>query len=359
MYKINDTFSISVSVNDKDFPLDGGNALMVAHIHASSISGLPLLNLQILDGLNIMPNFGLTDGSSLVVSIKGTITETRKFKVHNWTKVPNGQGFTYNIDGYWDAPMWFAGTSNKGIQGTSGSVIAKIAQMTGLKVYWPAVGTDFMTWFPGNSTFGEFAKEIARHGYISDASHMVLAVDSLGYVRYRDINASSTPKATLGYVKTGNNFITITAFGPNTKSGMNNMVAGYRHTRQLQSVIAESEKESALTFKSPSKTPILSSEVRNDIGRGFISYSALDSGNVHKSYERALYQNTRFNLLYSMTGEFLTPVQTGLEALDVISYVEGKDHTEDSGTYTLKGKVILVAGSTYQEKLMGLKNGQK
>ena len=85
----------------------------------------------------------------------------------------------------------------------------------------------------------------------------------------------------------------------------------------------------------------------------------IDFGNVHSNYERARYQNTRYNLLNSLTGEFLFPFQTNWEPFDNFNLALTADlnSTQYNGEYTVQSKIISIQGTTYNEKIIAVKNG--
>ena len=365
-YRINEQTTAALFIGGKEFLLDLGNAMRSMHIRSSSLISLPEAKFTVVDQLNQMPNYGLQDGAQIVLQINGTINLTRKFRVFKWKRYPIGQGFTFEIECYWDSPKYWIGTTNAGFTGSSAQVLQQISAETGLK--WNSENdttSDSMVWMGGNQTYSEFSKDIARHGYISDTSHMGLAIDSLGTMRYVDINKLAKPKLTVGYTPgpSDHQFLMITDFAPKTSSGVNNAVGGYMHSRYVQNVEGSGSSidtlEDELSFTSDSKFPLLSSDVRSKMGRGSVSFSPVNWGNVHDNYERALYQNARYNLLNSLTGEFVFPFQTNLEPFDNFNLALPAEllSTQYNGEYTIHSKIIFVQGSSYNEKIIAVKNG--
>ena len=181
MYKISEQFEVGLYINGQEFPLEAGNALNLVHIMTSTKVMMPVMHLQFTDALGLAPKFGLTDGSPVSVTIKSAVTVTRDFRIYKWSRMPSGTGFAYTLDCYYDAPKYWAMTSLAGIRGSSYSAISQIADMTGLTMWTKSAETaDNMLWLPANKTYGAFARTIARYGYRSDESHMVLALDTEG-----------------------------------------------------------------------------------------------------------------------------------------------------------------------------------
>lgn len=363
MFKVNDYTQVGVYIDGYEFPLSNGNALTVLHIVASTTLTLPALHIQIMDSLNVMKDTNLNDGSKLTVVIKGAQTITRNFRVHHWIRTPIGPGFTYTIDAYYDAPQYWSGSAIGGITDTSSNVLSSICDTTGL-TYWPKNTStkDSMLWMPSNKSYGLWARAIARYGYLNDTSHMVLGVDTQGNMRYIDVNSFASSGINVGYLAPQgvDNFITITDFKPTVKSGINNNLAGYLHTRNVQSISNGTDPESELSVNIGNNPyPLFNQDVRSTIGRGSISYSPIDVGNTHDKYERARYQNSRYDMLNNLGGEFLFPVQNNLEVLDDFSYTgpAGLHNIQYDGTYRIGTKIIFIAGSTYQEKVIAFRLG--
>lgn len=363
MFNINNSLTCAVFINGQEFPLDSGNALNSVHIGASTLYKLPQMQIIISDVTNVMPKFGLQDNVPLTITLNGLYKMDRNFRILNWSPRPIGDGFQYVINCYWDAPRYWAGSSKVGFTGTSSNVLAALADTTGLKVYEKNAKTsDSMTWMQANRSFSQFARDIARHGYVNDKSHMMLAVDSLGNLRYVDLNALTVKPVNVALTPPpdGVDQLLITDFRPITKSGLNNIIGGYQTERMIQKIDpAAATTAKQIDLKSDAQFPLVNTKVRSTIERGPISYTPISFGNVHDNYERALYQNIRFNLLKNLTGEFLFPFQTPFEpgSQIVFSQVPDRKSTEYNGVYTVTEKIIFIQGTSYNEKIIGVKNG--
>lgn len=360
-YRLNDQMTASLFIGGKEFVLDFGNAMQSVHLKASCLQALPVMRLSLVDTLNLMPEYGLQDGVQIVLQINGAVNMVRNFRVFQWTRDPQGQGFAYTIDCYWDSPKYWFGTNAAPIRGSSTQALQRIASMCGLG--WDGNNTtagDSMLWMQGNKTYANFAQDICRHGYVADNSHMALAVDSQGKLRYRDVNSITKPKVTVGSIAPPNasQFQMITDFQPHTRSGAFNALGGYRHSRYTQMIDGDSSVESQVTAVPDAQKLLVSDEVRGLMERGGISFSPLDWGNVHSNYERAQYQNARFNLLNSLTGEFLFPYATSWEPFDNFNMSSPAETLSSAydGEYVVATKIVHIQGGTYNEKIIGVKN---
>lgn len=366
-YRVNDNVSIAIYIDDQELPLDNGNALHLLHIVGGALITLPTLHFHFTDLLRVVPLMGLRDGSRIQVTINAIVTIDRYFRVYSWSRSPVGDGFSYTVDAYWDAPKFWLGTTESSINASSSDALQQIAQTCALKVYPSNTATsDTMVWCPGNSTFGQFAREISRYGYVNDKSHMVFGVDTTGLLRYVNVNGNPPPSTAVGYTPAENevNFKVISDFTPKNTSGIHNSLLGYRHVRYPQPVLASSPTDETspiqdITLEPDSRFPLLNEKVRNLQTRGTFSYAPINFGNVHSKYERAKYQNTRYNMLNSVQGEFVFTYQTPWELCDNFKYVSpaALHNSSYDGEFTVGTKVIYITGGTYQEKVIAFKNG--
>jgi len=360
-FKVNDQLDGLIKINGQELVLTNGNFLKTLHIRAAALDALPTMHFEFVDLLKLVPSMNLNDGSTVEVTLSSNIQIVRNFRVFSWLRTPVGDGFAYSIDCYWDAPQYLMGTSCAGILGSSSSVLNTIATTCGLGIStFNQVTADQMIWLPNNRTYAIFAKDVARHGFRSATSHMVLAVDSHGTMRYWDINSNPAPAVTVGFVPPSNGgaYQRISDFTATINSGTNNMVGGYQHVRHAQSVTG-STVVNQLTLSSDSKVPTINFDVRTELARSFVTHSPLDYGNVHPNYEQAWVQNIRYNLLNSMEGQFLFNTMTNWEPLDNFNYAAPSDlnNNQHDGEYTVTTKIVFIAGKDYSEKIIAVRNG--
>jgi hypothetical protein len=361
MFRINEQLEAAVYINGKELTLKGVNFMQSVWIRADAKWKLPLMVLRFVDLCDAVSKVGLQDGSPIVLAFNGVVSLERKFLVHSWKRSPAGEGFAYTLNCYWNAPKWWTATTNSNIRGTSHDVIKQLAHTCKLEFSSTSTQTsDSMLWSGANRAYNEYARDIARHGYVDEKSQMVMGVDTEGMLKYVNINAIPKPTVNVGYAAqaTSGPFLQITDFTPSNIAGNNNAIAGYLHDRHSQS-LEEEKVHKSVTLEPDCRKPLINTEVRSEIGRGGISYSPIDFGNVHENYERALYQNTRFNLLNNLAAEVLIGFQTDMDLFDNFKYVPPTQLKSDSyaGEYTISGKIIYIAGSSYNEKLIAVKNG--
>jgi len=356
---------VSVFINNVEYPLGPGeNTVAFIHIGYSTKTMLPTLHFKLIDTIKSLDQLQLQDAIPIRIVIKPlqAQTQTFNFRKFHHEKEFNGNSFEYDIDGYYDAPRYWSGTATAGIRGTSNDVLSQIASTCGIP-YDGTSTSDAMLWMPRNRTFGEFAKKVAARGYASAGSYMVLGVDPIGGMKYKDVNnlPAPTAKIVLGQYEMGS--FTATGYNPQAKSGLNNKMTGYKNQRVQQSMVAADTHtvHDQITFTPDSNAPLFNSAIPDKIQQGYKTFSAIDVGNVHPSYEQAVYQNMRFANLYSMSVEFLLSTPTNLQLLDTFTFsVDTENQKQDvayAGVYTIAARAFLITGANYGEKLLGVRQG--
>jgi hypothetical protein len=192
---------------------------------------------------------------------------------------------------------------------------------------------------------------------------MVLGVDPVGGMKYKDVNTLPDPSAkiVLGQYLIG--AFTATDYQPQAKSGLNNKMTGYQNTRVQQSMIGDDTHtmHDQVTFTPDSNSPLFNVAIKDKIQQGYRTFSAIDVGNVHTNYERAVYQNMRFANTYSLSVEFNISTPTTLQLFDTFTFaVDTENQKQDvayAGTYIISAKAFLIVGANYAEKLLGVRQG--
>ena len=356
---------ISISINGTDYPLDPGtNTLNFLQMGCSARQKLPTCHFAVTDNTKALDKVFLQDGIPLTIVVKAnrSLSQTYNFRLFHKKKTFDGSSYKYEIDGYWDAPIYWAGTSEAGIQGTSSTVLQNIATLSGLH-YRGITTNDPQLWMQRNRSYGDFAKVVYQHGYVSDKSYTVAGVDLTGTLIYVDANNLPTPTVTLVAYQMVDGMYTVVDYRATSKSGLNNNLTGYNNARytQSQSGTALSTANDQLAFTPDTTAPLFNTDVKTIAARGYQSYGPIDVGNVHSKYERAAYQNMRYANLLSMDVDFLVNMPVPLTLFDKFTFsVETANNKQDpaySGVYIVSGQALYVQGTTVAMKLQACRSG--
>ncbi len=364
-YVVQGRIEVSIFINDVEYPLDpGGNTLNFLHVGVTTKGRLPTCHMALTDTLHSLDKLNLQDAIPIRVAVKaltGT-TKTYFFRKFHHTKEFNGSAYQYSFDGYWDSIKFWTGTSIATIRGTSDDVLQNIATACGLS-YDGVPTNDSQLWVPRNRSYGEFVNSVQSRGYIDQTSYMVAAVDLTGTLRYRNVNDLPDPTRTVIAHNLSTTAFTAMDFRPVAKSGLGNKLTGYWNTRHSQSMTGAtlSTPNDQLAFTPDVRSPLFNTAAKTESARGYQTYAAIDVGNVHGNYERAVYQNQRFANLFSLEVEFLMYTPTNFTLFDKFTFaVDAESQKQDlayGGVYTIAGFSFLVQGATYAEKLLGVRHG--
>lgn len=363
-YALANQLEVSLYINNVEYPLDSNNVLDFLHIGSSTKGKLPTIHFGLTDQLHVLDQLELQDAIPLRVALKGygAPTVSYAFRKFNHTRVFNGACYVYQVDGYWDSPLFWAGTTLAGIRGTSNDVMRQIANTCGLK-YVGKSTADSQLWMQRNRTYGDFAKHVATRGYIDDGSYMLACVDLTGTLIYTDVNRLPTGQYIVIANQLADGAYTAIDYSAVASSGLNNQVTGYNYTRYGQSMTSASPHTAydTLQFQADSRSPLFNTTMKQRAARGMMTYAPIDVGNVHDSYERAVYQNQRFAGLYNLDVEFLMTHATTLDLLRTFTFsaVDENDRKDEanSGDYTVSARSLLIQGTVYAEKIIGTRTG--
>lgn len=363
-YVVDGKIEVSLHINGQEFPLDAINTLNFLKISWWTRGILPLCHFSIFDGLHTLDQIELQDGIPLTITLKplASQTVTYNFRKFHHSKDFNGNAFTYEVDGYLDVPLYWAGTSIAGIQGTSSAALQQIATKCGLTFNGGSTN-DAQLWMPRNRTYGEFANMIKKRGFASATSYMELGINPDGTMIYQDVTQLPAPTQTviLGEYQSGS--YTAADYNPKAKSGIVNKMTGYQNTRYAQSMVSSnlSEANSQVTVTPDVTSRLFNTTMQQAISRGYQSFGGIDVGNTHPNYETAIYQNMRIANLYSLDVEFLIQTPTTFRLLDTFSFAVDSDINKQdaayAGTYIVGGRSLLVTGAQYAEKILGVRQG--
>ena len=356
---------VSISIDGKTYPLDPGtNTLTFLHMSCSTKGKLPTCHFKVTDTIKSLDQIFLQDGIPLQITLKayGSQTQIYNFRLFHKKKSFNGAAFEYEVDGYWNAPIYWTGTSEAGIQGTSSEVLAQIAKTCGLQ-FKGVTTSDAQLWMQRNRYYADFAKIVAQHGFITQSSYTVAGVDLTGTLLYVDANNLPAPTTQLIAYQMVPGMYTVTDYKAVTKSGLNNNLTGYNNVRFTQSQAGStlSSPNATVQFTPDTTAPLFNTAVQQQAARGYQTFGPIDVGNVHSNYERAAYQNMRYANLYSMDAEFMTLLPTPLTLFNTLNFsLETENKKLDpaySGTYITSGKAIYIQGTSYTEKIAASRTG--
>lgn len=363
-YQVDGRIEVSIFINNVEYPLDTFNILNFLHIGTSTRQILPTCHFAITDVLHILDSIDIQDGIPLRITLRALQSDTLTFnfrKFHH-KKIFNGASFVYEVDGYLDAPRYWAGTSCAGLKGTSGEVLSQIANLCGL-TYSGDNTNDSQLWLQRNRTYGEFARKITSRAYLDDKSYMGLGVEFDGTLLFKNISAlpSTQQKIILGQYVGG--AMTAVDYLPVATSGINNKMTGYQNSKFTQNLIDDKTFNSYtdVTFTPNVKSPYFNQTIKDKIILGYRTFGGIEVGNTYENYDRAIYQNIRLANTYSLDVQFLMQLPTTLRLFDKFTFsVDTEQQKQDvsyAGEYIVSARALYVVGVNFAEKIIGTRTG--
>lgn len=363
MYRIKGRLELALLFNQKEFPFDRVNSLDFIHISSSSRLGVPMIHLKVCDaGQWLVKNQLLLDGVIINVLLKvRDKTQSYAFRLNSYRENQSESGPTYDIDGYFDCPLYWLKAVSVAPTGTSNKVLTDLAESCKLK--FEGVNTsDQQTWQTKNRKAWQFARDVAAHGYVDDGSCMQLALDLDGVLRYKNVSVHTKPVATFVSAEYKPETFLVSDFRPRNVSGVANAISGYAdefRTAMINDI--DGDPLSKVVAKKLSSKMMVNADLLKQVQRGRVTFGPIDCGNTHSSYSKAEYQNRRLAGVHSFAMDIVTPDFTEVPLLSFVQFNASEPSTKSakaySGMYLVISKCIYIAGINYYEKLELVRHG--
>ena len=248
-YALTGVYRISLYFSGTEFPFSKESHLGVLHMVESSKLEIPMIRLQLTDGIKFFKNNPdlLVEGCQLRVSLtaRDVADAEYTFRVNSIKNTPSQLGDVIDIDGYLDFPKFWIETTNLTYANkTSNDVLMEVAAYAGLE-YDGVTTADSQTWHGAKKRVHAFCSMVANHGYASQSSCMKLAVCLDGTMRYKNValldTGAPTAKFILGDIRQG--YLTVVSHAPKNSGGSSNRKAGYRQTHTEYNVMRRIQHE--------------------------------------------------------------------------------------------------------------------
>ncbi len=315
-----------------------------------------MLHMVLYDNTDFFPNSGVLGDATKIALTVGTSesSDTYAFRLNSFSKVASPGGPRYEMDAYLDVPLYWSATTKGSFRGSSNDALQNIASVCKLK-YSGTPTSDSQVWYSGNHQNHEWARMTSERGYKSTNSCMQLGLDLSSTLVYADVMEKSQPvsRFSVGDPKPG--YYLASDFLPSSTAGSTNHFSGYKESAVTQSLFTQGQQTlSEVSMFVPSNTKLLVNDsVTSSLKRGRVYFTAIDCGNVHSFYEKALYQNRRLTGLFNLRMEMVTPMHTKLKLLDMIEVTvdsKNKEQQAFSGNYRIASRVVYIHDMNYYEK---------
>lgn len=338
----------------------------------------PAIEIMFNDyGGTLNRELALTDGNEILVTVGKTPddikTISRQYRVFGMRNIATAYGPRMQVIGIYDAPGYLTGTAREAYRGNTGSVLKQVAEKCKLCYDGPEdfngkTLDDSQVWRNVCKSRAVFVQEITRHAYLDPNSTMTAMLSSLGKLLYRnlsDVIETSTDKIKRVFVHNidqqfiKENDLTayeVTEARSRSTAGLMNTWQNYGSTRVEHNLSGAPEIHDKVDVQTGSEYLPINATVKKTVERTRIEYTPLDSGNTHKNYQKAVYQNLKLMGLFSEYVSLLTRDVTDVQLLDPVLYRQANaDPAEPLGisdVYIVVAKTIFVkGGANYAERL--------
>ena len=360
--KLANGITLEIAINGNLIPLEHFGSPQI-QMDESDQFGIPILSMRLVDntGGNIIRQFSpLPDASLISITItSGEATTTREFR-----STPSiAEGAQMIVRAYLNHPAYVVSTSKKVVKGTSKEALEGIANACGFAFSCPQTA-DSMLWQPVNQRLVNFSRHILGAAYISDESMITGRITLDGEMRVRNLAIAQPSKGLFGYSQ---GTVPIFGFQPEPQA-QKNMHGGYKQVIVKPNTDGTDKTLSDMSLVanevSLNRNPRMANLNQNGSVRHLAKTHAL---NIHPNYERAIYNNERAGLLYSMRSKLLlNNIMTNIGALDTITLsmqnkvdgtATGNLATVYDGDWIMSSRSIYIEMGQYWERYSLMRMG--
>lgn len=358
----------SIKIEDVGYDLTNlvSEIIMTEHIEYL----VPTCSLKMIDIINVFNNeLALRDGTRLTIKMGMKVDDARtyKFRVFETKYATDNHNTTWFVNCILDCPLYTHQVLNLCVNGTSDKAIQTISNKVGLAVKSTATA-DNQKWLCFGQTAATSVQRIADHGRIDENSCMVLALTASGVLLYKNLvdvakTSSSSNMTTLHVNTVKEQELQVNQIVFTSNSGFRNAWTGYAHKRFFDGICGSTSVKNV--------KPVFDSKGLLNINQDLLTaipLSRLDTddfvtGNVHKQYQTAYYQNIRLRSAYNVFADVLfLDDNTSLNLLDPvfldIEDIKRPDEpAEGYGKWIVASRTVVVkSGYVYGERLTLMRN---
>lgn len=365
-FKVKDKLEVTIYFNNKEYPLDIGNQLNELHIAESTKTILPTLYMSITDGAGTLIKSGLTDGTTIDISIvvEGSVLYECHFILYTYSVKFNGSSYTYEIDAYYNSPKYWAGTLEAPLSGTSSGILQEICRRCSLK-YEGDKTNDSRSVYALNRSYKAVTKYIANTAWGGGVKYYCVGITFDGKMIFKNVLEKVT-KPTWVFsafefpdAKEDNGVI-ISSYYITSLSGSLNSVGGYKTYKVIQSVVENPSVLKEVTFFKNTNNADVNLETRKTAGKNLIIFSPILT-ETNSYHEKAKYYSQRAEKILSYEVTFMTLNPTKVSLLDSISFFakmqSGDSDPIASGNYIISSRAIHILGNQYTETFTATRMG--
>jgi hypothetical protein len=314
-------------------------------------------NIVLTDG-NL---FDLTIGMSQL-EVSGEEQNMNKlFRSFSYHGKRNQSGYKYYITGAYNIPKFSHNVSSAYYEGTTATVMKRIAQECEIDTEIDGVSTidpteDSQIWFNINETPMSFSRKLALHSYMNDGL-MLHCVTSDNTLWYKDVIKLFSKDVSAVFTATSRppepNVYPVYEWDISSDSGVLNAWVNYGYNLTEPKLDKPIVEHNTITLTSDGGFAAINKDVQDAIGFTRKDYAPIDCGNTHDNYWLAYHANIRRMALFSQSVTLLVNSVTNISPLEVVMFEVVNSKTGKtpslSGKYLVTSKKTIIRGTRYAE----------
>ena len=323
---------------------------------------VPLLYLQLEDGIEFFSHFPFTDGCRIRITIliNSQPFQRAEFRVFNHISTLTAVGKTFKIDAYLNCPKYWFGSDCVGYRGSTSQVIQQIALLNKFQTDCDTT-QDSQLWMQGNMSYADFVRYLTQHGFAGVGSYMMSGLSLTQTLVYRNVNKLTEANIKVATYADSPGFFKATDINISSNSGLNNGGGGgYASLLREQKTNAKDATFNSLDVKLKEQNINIDTNLVSEVKRSKVQFSYFNPDQSPNLWQ-GVYQNDRYSRLYTINCNMIIDSPTPLTLLTPYSlsaYMPGGGvDTKNSGVYIVDTRCIIVRGNKYAERISSCRMG--
>jgi hypothetical protein len=362
---LKDQLYVDLMIDETDFPTMT-NFMDEICIIENIGSLVPTFSMIVNDSEDVfMDALSLTDGNLFSVVLGRDISEvsgdnanqSKNFRLFSHKAKRYQTGYKYAISGIFDAPKFTVETRQMEFEGTTDSVLKKLAEMAGID-YTGTTTQDNQVWLNVSDPCSVFARKLAQHSYLPEGL-MLLCLASDNTLIYKNVLdlLNQTPTNFFSSTETdtsrANGAHVLSDWELGSTAGFMNHWLNYGYLLVEPTLEGVNSTYNGITLSTAGNFVAINSDVSSAVEQARTDYTPIDCGNTHPRYWQAFHANLRRMGMFTQKLICIVNDVTNInpmETIDVTIYNAATGRPSPvSGVYLVTAKKTLIKSTRYAE----------
>lgn len=374
MFTVDGQLSLEIAIGGEYVPLDHGNLHYVRVIERADML-VPIFEISMVDvRAQFNKSIPITDATPVAIAL-GKREDVKNIPAMPFVTStmpkhgPAADGHHVILTGVYDCLGYLYGVAERPYEGSSNDALKALAGNVSLD-FSGTPTNDAQNWIPNRGEKNShFAHSISGHGWVNNSSAMALAVNAQRVMLYKNLVDQIKAPAVARFYNTqadrgfkGPDFPLPSEYKVMAPSGVLNAGIGYTSSASEMTLAGKLDEVTKVKAERMEPNLNVSSDANAVVGKVAERYHGLNAGNTHVSYQAAAQQNKRLKALFNTFVDITVPWYTTIDLFDPVELSLANRATLGlneiySGKYILTGRVRVIQGTEYAERLVFGTNG--